>query len=220
MASIAGSLPMLHIPSIPLSLNTLSVIFPTALSVAAVGLIETLLTQQLVDNITESKSETHVECIAQGVGNVATGFLGGMGGCAMIGQSMINVNSGGRTRVSGISCSFFLAMSVIAGSSLIEKIPLAALVGTMWMLVIDIFDKSTFKRVFKVPKSDSLVVALVTGITVVTNLAVAVFAGVIVASLSFAWKSAKRISALREVEQDAVYGKQAAIWKVSYLSLR
>lgn len=132
----------------------------------------------------------------------------------MIGQSMINVNSGGRTRVSGISCSFFLALSVIAGSSLIEKIPLAALVGTMWMLVIDIFDKSTFKRIFKVPKSDSVVVALVTGITVVTNLAVAVFAGVIVASLSFAWKSAKRISALRDVEQEAVYGKPAAIWKI------
>ena len=214
MASIAGSLPMLHIPNLPIAFSTLSIIFPTALSVAAVGLIETLLTQQLVDQITESRSETHVECLAQGVGNVATGLLGGMGGCAMIGQSMINVNSGGRSRISGLSCSFFLAMSVIAGSSLIEKIPLAALVGTMWMLVIDIFDKSTFKRVFKVPKSDSIVVALVTGITVVTNLAIAVLCGVIVSSLNFAWKSAKRISAFREVEDEVLYNRPAAIWKL------
>ncbi len=214
MASIAGSLPSIHLPGVPLGLGTLAIIFPTALSVAAVGLIETLLTQQLVDQITESRSETHVECVAQGIGNVATGFLGGMGGCAMIGQSMINVNSGGRTRVSGLSCAFFLAMSVIAGSALIEKIPLAALVGTMWMLVVDIFDKSTFKRLTKVPKSDSVVVALVTVITVLTNLAVAVLAGTVVASLSFAWKSAKRIAAFREVEENAVYGRPAAIWRL------
>lgn len=214
MASIAGSLPALHLPSVPLNFATLSAIFPTALAVALVGLIETLLTQQLVDEITEKRSETHVECIAQGVGNVATGFLGGMGGCAMIGQSMINVNSGGRHRLSGLSCSFFLAMSVIAGSAVIEKIPLAALVGTMWMLVIDIFDKSTFKRLSKVPKTDSFVVAIVTGITVVTNLAVAVIAGVIVSSLNFAWKSAQRITSMREVEPNAAYGKPAAVFKL------
>ncbi|UPQ99367.1 sulfate transporter [Chloropicon primus] len=215
MASIAGSLPGLHIPQVPLTLGTLSVIAPTALAVAMVGLIETLLTQQLVDQITEKgPSSTHVECIAQGVGNVMTGFLGGMGGCAMIGQSMINVNSGGRHRLSGLSCAFFLAMSVIAGSSLIEKIPLAALVGTMWMLVIDIFDKSTFKRLSKVPKTDSLVVALVTGVTVFTNLAVAVVAGVVVSSLNFAWKSAQRITSSREVEPNAAYGKAAAVFKL------
>ena len=216
MASIAGSLPSLHLPQIPLSLGTLTAIAPTALAVAMVGLIETLLTQQLVDQITEEgPSSTHVECIAQGIGNVATGFLGGMGGCAMIGQSMINVNAGGRKRLSGLSCAFFLAMSVVAGSAVIERIPLAALVGTMWMLVIDIFDKSTFKRLSKVPKSDSLVVALVTIITVATNLAVAVFAGVVVSSLNFAWKSAQRITSSREVEPNAAYGKPAAVFKLN-----
>ena len=216
MASIAGSLPSLHLPQIPLTLGTLTAIAPTALAVAMVGLIETLLTQQLVDQITEEgPSSTHVECIAQGIGNVATGFLGGMGGCAMIGQSMINVNAGGRKRLSGLSCAFFLAMSVVAGSAVIERIPLAALVGTMWMLVIDIFDKSTFKRLSKVPKSDSLVVALVTIITVATNLAVAVFAGVVVSSLNFAWKSAQRITSSREVEPNAAYGKPAAVFKLN-----
>ena len=216
MASIAGSLPSLHLPQIPLSLGTLTAIAPTALAVAMVGIIETLLTQQLVDQITEEgPSSTHVECIAQGIGNVATGFLGGMGGCAMIGQSMINVNAGGRKRLSGLSCAFFLAMSVVAGSAVIERIPLAALVGTMWMLVIDIFDKSTFKRLSKVPKSDSLVVALVTIITVATNLAVAVFAGVVVSSLNFAWKSAQRITSSREVEPNAAYGKPAAVFKLN-----
>ena len=130
MASIAGSFPSFHLPIVPVNLTTLSIILPTACSVAAVGLIETLLTQQLVDAVTETRSETHVECIGQGIGNIANGVLGGMGGCAMIGQSMINVNAGGRNRVSGISCAVFIMLSVIAGSAIIEAIPLAALVGT------------------------------------------------------------------------------------------
>ena len=193
MASVAGSLPSLHIPQVPFTYETLTIILPFAVSVAAVGLIETLLTQQLVDSVTETRTETHVECIGQGVANVACGVLGGMGGCAMIGQSMINVNAGGRTRLSGLSCAAFLALSVCAGSSIIDKIPLAALVGTMWMLVLDIFDFGPFllRRASRVGKTDTFVVALVTGVTVVTNLAVAVFAGVVVSSLSFAWKSAQ-----------------------------
>lgn len=214
LASIKGSLPSLYIPSVPVNFNTLSVVFPFALSVAAVGLIETLLTQQLVDEATETRSETHVECIGQGLANLLTGCLGGMGGCAMIGQSMINVNSGGRTRLSGISCSIFLALSIVAGSSIIEGIPTGALVGTMWMLVIDIFDKSTLKRLSKVPKTDSFVVALVTVITIFTNLAVAVAAGVIVSCLNFSWKSAKRITARRTIEENAYDGKKAAVFNI------
>lgn len=212
IASVAGTLPTLHFPQVPLSFDMLATIAPYAVSVAAVGLIETLLTQQLVDSITERRTETHTECIAQGVANVATGFLGGMGGCAMIGQSMINVNAGGRTRVSGLTCAACLLGFIVIGSALIEAVPLAALVGTMWMLVLDIWDKSTFTRIGKVPKTDIVVVATVTAVTVATNLAVAVFCGVIIASLSYSWKSAQRIFVQRQVEEKAYNGNSAAVY--------
>ena len=167
--------------------------------------------------MTETRSETHVECIGQGIGNLASGLLGSMGGCAMIGQSMINVGAGGRTRLSGISCAGFIALSVVAGSAVIEAIPLAALVGTMWMLVIDIFDKSTFRRAFglggrgRVPRTESFVVFLTTGFTVAFNLAVAVAAGVVVSCLSFAWRSAQRITSTRSVEEGAYGGRSATV---------
>lgn len=197
ISSVAGSLPQFSIPSVPMSLETLLVIAPYAVSVAAVGLIETLLTQQLVDDIVENRTATHTECIAQGLGNIANGFFSGMGGCAMIGQSMINVNSGGRTRVSGVVCALAIFSYVLFGSSLIEKIPLAALAGTMLCLVSDIFDFTSFKRIARIPKTDAAVLIGVTAVTVVTNLAVAVFAGVILSALGFAWKSSQRIDAVR-----------------------
>ena len=197
ISSVAGSLPQFSIPSVPMSLETLLVIAQYAVSVAAVGLIETLLTQQLVDDIVENRTATHTECIAQGLGNIANGFFSGMGGCAMIGQSMINVNSGGRTRVSGVVCALAIFSYVLFGSSLIEKIPLAALAGTMLCLVLDIFDFTSFKRIARIPKTDAAVLIGVTAVTVVTNLAVAVFAGVILSALGFAWKSSQRIDAVR-----------------------
>lgn len=211
ISSVAGSLPQFSIPSVPMSLETLLVIAPYAVSVAAVGLIETLLTQQLVDDIVENRTATHTECIAQGLGNIANGFFSGMGGCAMIGQSMINVNSGGRTRVSGVVCALAIFSYVLFGSSLIEKIPLAALAGTMLCLVLDIFDFTSFKRIARIPKTDAAVLVGVTAVTVVTNLAVAVFAGVILSALGFAWKSSQRIDAVR-VLGTANDGSEEAIY--------
>ena len=193
VAPVSGSLPSLHLPNVPLTFETLTVIAPYALSVAAVGLIETLLTQQLVDDVTEKRTATHTECIAQGVGNLVNGAFGAMGGCAMIGQSMINVNSGGRTRVAGVTCALAILSYVSFGASFIERIPMAALTGTMLCLVLDIFDWTSFSRIQKIPKTDAVVLALVTGVTVATNLAVAVFAGVVLSALGFAWKSSQRI---------------------------
>ena len=212
LASIAGGLPSLPLPQVPASFETLAIVAPFAVSVAAVGLIETLLTQQLVDQLTDKRTETHTECIAQGVANIATGMCGGMGGCAMIGQSVINVNAGGRGRLSGLSCSLALFGFVLYGSALIEAIPLAALVGTMWMLVLDIWDKSTFKRIGRVPKTDIVVVAVVTAVTVLTNLAIAVGCGVAISCISFSWKSAQRIFVVRRVEPAAYNGNPAAVY--------
>ena len=197
VAPVSGALPSLHLPNVPVSLETLTVIAPYALSVAAVGLIETLLTQQLVDDVTEKRTATHTECIAQGVGNLVNGACGAMGGCAMIGQSMINVNSGGRTRVAGVTCALAILSYVSFGASFIERIPMAALTGTMLCLVLDIFDWTSFSRMKKIPKTDSVVLLLVTGVTVATNLAVAVFAGVVLSALGFAWKSSQRIDVSR-----------------------
>ena len=211
ISSVAGSLPQFSIPNVPVSLETLLVIAPYAISVAAVGLIETLLTQQLVDDIVEERTATHTECIAQGLGNIANGFFSGMGGCAMIGQSLLNVNSGGRTRVSGIVCASAIFSYVLFGASFIQKIPLAALAGTMLCLVLDIFDFTSFKRIARIPKTDATVLIGVTLVTVLTNLAVAVFAGVILSALGFAWKSSQRIDAVR-VLGTAKDGSEEAIY--------
>jgi len=214
LASIAGSLPAFHLPQVPLSLETLSIVSPFAASVAAVGIIETLLTQSLVDDITSRRTETHVEVLAQGLANIVTGFFAGMGGCAMIGQSIINVSAGGRTRVAGVTCALFLLLYVVAGSELIARIPLAALCGTMFALVFDIFDWTSFKRLRQVPKTDAVVLVSVTAITVFTNLAAAVFSGVIICCVSFAWKAAQRISFTRSVEPNAYGGSTAAVYRI------
>jgi SulP family sulfate permease len=200
VASIKGGLPSFHIPSVPFNWETLVIIFPYAVILAAIGLIESLLTLRLVDEITESRGRGNKECIAQGIANTATGMFGGMGGCAMIGQSMINVNSGGRGRLSGITAALSLLLFILVGSSLIEQIPLAALIGVMFIVVIGTFEWSSFRVLRKVPRSDALVLVLVSAVTVATDLAIAVIVGVIVSALVFAWEHAKHI--LVEARED------------------
>ncbi len=200
MASIAGGLPDFHIPSVPMTLETLWIILPYSVILAAIGLIESLLTMSLIDEITETRGRGNKECIGQGSANVVTGFFGGMGGCAMIGQSMINVNSGGRVRLSGISAGIFLLCFILFASTLIEAIPLAALIGVMFIVVIGTFEWSSFRILGKIPRSDAFVLILVSGVTVVTDLAVAVVVGVIVSALVFAWDAAKRMDAETHID--------------------
>ncbi|MFT6557271.1 MAG: SulP family sulfate permease [Sneathiella sp.] len=202
LASIAGGLPDFHIPMIPLTLETLWIILPYSLILAAIGLIESLLTLNLVAEITETHGGASKECVAQGVANTVTGFFGGMGGCAMIGQSMINVTSGGRKRLSGISAALFLLCFILFASPLIEQIPLAALVGVMFMVVIGTFAWSSFRIINKIPLSDAFVLVLVSAITVVSDLAVAVVAGVIVSALVYAWESAKKIHVRTSINKE------------------
>ena len=207
IASISGGLPSFHIPSVPFNFETLSIIFPYAVILASIGLIESLLTLRLVDEITESRGHGNRECVAQGVANTATGLFGGMGGCAMIGQSMINVNSGGRGRLSGITAALCLLLFILVASSLIEQIPLAALIGVMFIVVIGTFEWSSFRVLRKVPRTDALVLVLVSAVTVATDLAMAVVVGVIVSALVFAWEHAKyiRIEAQEDHKGSTVY---------------
>jgi SulP family sulfate permease len=200
-ASIAGGLPTFSIPNVPFSLETLKIIFPFALVLAAIGLIESLLTLTLIDELTGTRGKGNKECIAQGAANTVTGFFGGMGGCAMIGQSMINVNSGGRGRASGITAALALLGFILFASGLIEMIPLAALVGVMFIVVIGTFEWSSFRILSKVPKADAFVIILVSGVTVATDLAVAVIVGVIVSALVFAWEHAKHIIVSRSTNE-------------------
>ena len=195
LASLSGGLPVFALPQIPLSFETLLVILPYAFILSAIGLIESLLTLNLVGEMTEQRGGASQECVAQGAANLVTGFFGGMGGCAMIGQSMINVKSGGRTRIAGIAAALFLLLIILAASSLIEQIPIAALVGVMFMVVIGTFAWSSLKTLFKVPKSDALVIIVVTVVTVMADLAVAVIVGVILSALVYAWNAAKQITA-------------------------
>lgn len=195
MASIEGGLPPFHIPLVPLNLETFQIILPYAVILAAIGLIESLLTLNLVGEITGKRGGASQECIAQGTANVVTGFFGGMGGCAMIGQSMINVKSGGRTRIAGVFAALCLLLFIVAASPLIEQIPLAALVGVMFMVVIGTFAWNSLKIMRKVPLTDAFVIVLVTVVTVMTDLAIAVVVGVIVSALAYAWGNATRIHA-------------------------
>lgn len=194
VASIKGDLPSFHLPMVPFNAETLAIIFPYAFILASIGLIESLLTLRLVDEITNSRGHGNKECIGQGVANTVTGMFGGMGGCAMIGQSMINVNSGGRGRLSGITAALSLLLFILVGSSMIEKIPLAALIGVMFIVVIGTFEWSSFRILNKIPRTDALVLILVSAVTVATDLAVAVVVGVIVSALVFAWEHAKHIA--------------------------
>ena len=205
IGSIAGGLPKFHLPQIALNFETLKIIFPYSLIMALVGLIESLLTLTVVDEMTETRGRGNKECVAQGIGNLTTGFFGGMGGCAMIGQSIINVSSGGRTRLSSTVAAVALLVFVLFGSSLIEKVPMAALVGLMFMVAIGTFEWASLKVFRKVPRTDIIVMILVTGVTVVFhNLAVAVIIGVVISALAFAWESAKRIRARKYLDQNGV----------------
>ncbi|WP_299639367.1 SulP family inorganic anion transporter [uncultured Ruegeria sp.] len=216
LASIEGGLPAFNVPMVPLNWDTFEIILPYAVILAAIGLIESLLTLNLVGEITGKRGGASQECIAQGASNIVTGFFGGMGGCAMIGQSMINVKSGGRTRIAGIAAALFLLTFILFASPLIEQIPLAALVGVMFMVVIGTFAWNSFKILRKVPMTDAFVIVLVTVVTVMEDLAVAVVVGVIVSALAYAWNNAKRIHAVTresETEQGAkVYEIQGPLF--------
>ena len=204
LASIEGGFPMLHIPDVPLNFETLRIIFPYAVILALIGLIESLLTLTLIDDMTGTRGRNSRECSAQGLANVITGFFGGMGGCAMIGQSMINIKSGGRLRLSGIAASDFLLIFILFASGLIEQIPVAALVGVMFVVVIATFEWSSLRIINKIPRTDAFVIILVSGVTVATDLAIAVVVGVIVSALAFAWESARDVYAVREESGDGL----------------
>lgn len=225
LASISGGLPPLHnpfgegtglygTPLAPFNMETFWIILPYALILSAIGLIESLLTLNLVGEMTNKRGGASQECIAQGVSNTVTGFFGGMGGCAMIGQSMINVKSGGRTRIAGITAALFLLAFILFASGLIEQIPLAALVGVMFMVVIGTFAWNSLRILRKVPRMDAFVTILVTIVTVWTDLATAVVVGVIVSALAYSWNNATRISAkVHETPEGAkVYGVQGPLF--------
>ena len=201
---IKAGLPSFQFPLISLSLETLFFITPYALILAAIGLIESLMTLNLIDELTDSHGSGNRECVAQGAGNLVNGLFGGMGGCAMIGQSIINIKSGGRGRLSGITASLALLFFILFGSNYIEQVPIAALVGVMFMVVIGTFAWSSFKVWNKVPKADVVVILLVTSLTVFFDLAIAVLAGVVVSSLVFAWENAKRIRARKRIDEHGV----------------
>ncbi|MGF6662241.1 SulP family sulfate permease [Paraburkholderia atlantica] len=198
MAHIAGNLPELHLPDVPLDLETLRIILPYAVLIAIVGLLETLLTFNLTDEITETRGQPNRECVALGAANIASGLFGGMGGCAMIGQTMINLNSGGRLRLSGIVSGVMILLYILFLSPLIERIPLAALVGVMFVVAQQTFAWGSLRVLGKVPRNDALVIVAVTVITVFADLAVAVMCGIVIAALDFAWQHAREIHAHAE----------------------
>jgi SulP family sulfate permease len=210
---LQGSFPTLELDTfskIPMNLNTFWFILPYALILASIGLIESLMTLNLVDDLTETRGNSNRECIAQGSANIITGLFGGMGGCAMIGQSIINIKGGGRGRLSGITAAVMLLIFILFASSYIEQVPIAALVGVMFMVVIGTFAWSSFRIMNKIPMSDLIVLILVSGLTVIFDLAIAVIAGVIVSALVFSWENAKRIRARKRIKKDGT--KVYEIW--------
>ena len=210
---LEGGLPQFQtdiFTKIPLNMETLSFITPYAIILAAIGLIESLMTLNLVDELTETRGNANRECVAQGGANIITGLFGGMGGCAMIGQSIINIKSGGRNRLSGIVAALTLLAFILFASSLIEQVPIAALVGVMFMVVVGTFAWSSFRIINKIPLSDALVLISVSMLTVIFDLAVAVIAGIIISALVFAWENAKRIRARKHFLDDGT--KVYEIW--------
>lgn len=195
LASIQGGLPSFHFPTVPLSWETLRIILPYSAILAAIGLIESLLTLNLIDEMTDTRGQPNRECVGQGIANMVTGVFGGMGGCAMIGQSMINIDNGARRRLSGIAAALFLLSFVLFASSLIEEIPLAALIALMFVVAEKTFEWASLRVLRKVPRHDAFVIVAVTVVTVMTDLAIAVMFGVIISALVFAWQHAKEIRA-------------------------
>jgi len=205
IASIQGTFPPFHIPDLPFTWETLQIIFPFAAIMAGVGLIESLLTLNIVDEITETRGRGNKEAVAQGTANILSGLFSGMGGCAMIGQSLINTSNGARARLSGIFAALMLLVFIMFGSGLIEKVPMAALTGLMIMVALGTFEWASLKTFRRMPKSDVLVMVLVTLVTVfLHNLALAVLVGVIISALVFAWDNAKRIRARKSIDDEGV----------------
>ncbi len=202
IASIEGGFPTFHYPQVAWTLENLMIILPYAITLAGVGLIESLLTMTLIDEMTDTRGRGNKECIGQGIANSVCGLFGGMGGCAMIGQSMININSGGRKRLSGISAALFLLAFILFASKYIEMIPMAVLVGVMFMVVIGTFEWSSLRIMNKIPMKDAFVLILVSAVTVYHDLAMAVVVGVIVSVLIFAWEHAKHIHVIKRDEPD------------------
>ena len=211
--SLQGGLPQFQFELFGL-FNTLNghwdLILSTAFLLAAVGLIESLMTLNLIDEITETRGSGNRECLAQGAANILNGLFGGMGGCAMIGQSIINVNSGGRGRLSGIVAAIALLCFVLFGAQVIEQIPIAALVGVMFMVVIGTFAWSSFRIINKIPRKDAFILVVVSTVTVLEDLAIAVLVGVIIAALVFAWENATMIRARKSIKKDGT--KVYEIW--------
>ena len=205
IASIKGGFPPLNIPQLPFNWDTFMLILPYSAIVAGVGLIESLLTLNIIDEITQTRGRGNKEAVAQGAANILSGFLSGMGGCAMIGQSLINISSGARARLSGIVAAIMLLVFIMFGSSLIEKLPMAALTGLMIMVSIGTFEWASFKTFYRMPKSDVFVMIAVTVITVLLhNLALAVLLGVVISALVFSWDNAKRIRARKHIDDNGV----------------
>lgn len=205
LKSLSGSLPSFHIPTIPFTLEAFKIILPYGLIMAAVGLTEGLLTLNLVDEITGTKGNSNRECLAQGGANILNGFFGGMGGCPMIAQTLVNLSAGSRARLSGIIAALTILLIILFGAPVIELVPIAALVGVMVMVSVGTFEWASFKAFRRMPKSDIFVMILVTLITVILhNLALAVLIGVIISALVFAWESAKRIRARKYVDEFGV----------------
>ncbi len=205
IASIQGGFPPFHIPAIPFAWETLTIIFPYALIMAGVGLIESLLTLNIIDEITETRGRGNKEAVAQGIANICSGFLSGMGGCAMLGQSLINISNGARARLSGIVAAVMLLVFIMFGAGIIEQLPMAALTGLMIMVAVGTFEWASIRTIKRMPKSDIFVMFLVTIVTVVLhNLALAVIVGVIISALVFAWDNAKRIRARKYTDEEGV----------------
>ena len=205
IASIKGQFPPFHLPSVPFTLETLVVIFPYAAIVAGVGLIESLLTLNIIDEITETRGRGNKEAVAQGVANMLSGIFSGMGGCAMLGQSLINISNGARARLSGIVAAVMLLVFIMFGSGLIEQLPMAALTGLMIMVAIGTFEWASLRTFNRMPKSDIFVMIMVTLVTVfLHNLALAVVVGVIISALVFAWDNAKRIRARKRTDEEGI----------------
>ncbi|MDO6491143.1 MAG: SulP family inorganic anion transporter [Cellulophaga sp.] len=205
LKSLSGTLPSFHIPTIPFTLEAFKIILPYGLIMAAVGLTEGLLTLNLVDEITGTKGNSNRECVAQGGANILNGFFGGMGGCPMIAQTLVNLSAGSRARLSGIIAALTILVIILFGAPVIELVPIAALVGVMVMVAVGTFEWASFRALKRMPKPDIFVMILVTLITVVLhNLALAVLIGVIISALVFAWESAKRIRARKYVDEAGV----------------
>jgi SulP family sulfate permease len=217
LAHVQGALPSFHVPTVPFTLETLKIVFPFAVILAGVGLTESLLTLTLVDDLTQTEGNSDRECLGQGIANAVTGFIGGMGGCAMIGQSIINVSSGGKRRLSGIVEAFCILGFIVFASKLIESVPMAALIGVMFIVVIETFAWSSLRIMRSIPRSDAAVLVLVTVVTVASNLAVAVLVGVLASALSFAWKHGTSIRVNRTIHEDgrAIYQVHGSLFFAS-----